>query len=199
MKRIVLSITALLSLVIPSSAKRFAFGVEWGGGSPVVAYHSYSYKLDVGYRVSDKEWTTPAYPLAYANLKFGYMITPVLETALTIGYEGVSKVERVIPVTARLSVYPAKRENGGGFMFVGGGVMISENMTSRVTFGGYLGGGYRFRLSSVVGLELFLRLSINTRYPDLYDPDTEMKIPSESIYLNRMLQGAVSAGIGISF
>ena len=199
MKRSIAVISLLLLGILPLSARRFTFGVEWGGGSPVVAYHSYSYKLDNGYRVSDKEWLVPAWPVAFATVKFGYMISPSIETALTIGYEGIAKNERVIPFSARFSFYPSKRENGGVYMFAGGGVMIPDNMTSRVSFGGYLGGGWRFRLSSVVGLEAFLRLSLNTRYPDLYDPDTELRIPSEDIYLNKMLQGVVSAGLGVSF
>lgn len=199
MKKTLLVISLLISGILPMNARRFTFGVELGAGSPVVSYHSYSYKLDMGYRVSDRQWSVPAFPVAFAYVKFGYMVTPVLETAISVGYEGISRDERAIPVMLKLSVYPSGREKGGVCFFAGGGVMIPDNLKSRVTFGGHIGGGWRFPLSSVVALEPFLRLSLNTRYPDLYDPDTELKIPSENIYLNRMFQGTVSAGFCASF
>lgn len=199
MKKTALVISLLISAVLPLSARRFTFSLELGGGSPVVAHHSYSYKLDMGYRVSDRQWSVPAFPLAFSSVKFGYMVTPVLETAVSVGYEGVSRDERAIPIMLRLAVYPSARDNGGVFFFAGGGALLPDNLKSRVCFGGFVGGGWRLPVSSVVALEPFLRLSLNTRYPDLYDPDTELKIPSESIYLNRMLQGSVSAGFCVSF
>jgi len=206
MRRILTYICSLLLLAQSLSAggneflRRLHPGLEWGYTATMFNFHHFNY-LDesIGFRVDEQEWEARYNTNAYIYSSIAYDFLDFFNASIMIGYEGIDKDRRIVPLLTRFSYYPFGLDQDGIYLFLDGGITLPRKENDRYTKQGQLGGGYSFRLDDRSRLAFNLGFRLAYDRPDVWDPIEEEYVSAHNIRRNEAWYCALKIGVSLSF
>lgn len=210
MRRKLLIIILLLSSFLSSvSARvlpaeppfnRLRFTAEWGYTQCAFLYRDYNFISEEGYRVFDRSHGFNWHANAHFAARLGYPLSARSVLSLEVGYMGVGKDNRLMPVTLRYDFHPHTFHEDGIFCFASGGTAWHIHTTAgQMALLATAGCGYRFRLCDDCALDLLVGLKYLRDHPALSDPERAGNVPEHNIRKNVAGYCALDISVAISF
>ncbi len=206
MKRIICILIAISTFNINVHAKerperdlsRWTFGVEWGYVGTLHMYHHYNFFAPDGYRVDDKGGAFGYGGNAEMYVHAGYDFNPEWNLSMYLGYEGILKYHKAVPVSFRLTRFFGEdltADRWFSFADLGTGICLKRPVQEILT--GKIGGGYRLVLGGNASLDFLASLRMTYSHPQIvYD---EVLIPMDRINRNNIFLTSLSIGMALNF
>lgn len=183
-------------------SSKLSYGLEWGYSLNFYTFHHYNIISDEGYRIDRVESEADFHSGLGAMASLGYDISKLVNISLLVGYEGIDKDCRIIPVLLRAQCLNGKKSDKDCFFsLIEGGVGPNVRMRSSSDFA-YIAGigeGYRFKLSQTVNLDLMLRIRCIFYSPLLPNPLSSGVVSSENIRRNQARFYSAALSLGVNF
>ncbi len=190
---------ALLAFPVAVQAQekgRLHFGAEWGFSFPVISGTHSTFLAEEGYLVDSKELRVNGHLNALAMGSVGIDISRRFGIYALAGYMGVTKGERVIPVTLR-GIYSCSGELTGNRIYIeaGGGFRSGCKVTGIARIG-YI---YSCGLTERLALTFNAGSIVSFSHPEVYDKYSGRYVPKPSLGLSNSLNAGVVLTIGLAF
>ena len=152
------------------------FGLEWGVDPQIASFHKFNYVSWEGYRVngdnSGINYNLNATVLANISFNTG----EYFRVGLYSGYCGITRDTRVIPLSARLTMFPQGPYRDSFLYFADAGVGFHLNEprapAQNPCFIAKLGAGYRYIIGGHTSLDLLVNMRGVVDSPLIKDPDS---------------------------
>lgn len=177
------------------------FGLEWGIDPQIASFHKFNYVSWEGYRVngdnSGINYNLNATVLANISVNTG----EYFRVGLYSGYSGITRNTRVIPLSARFTMFPQGPDKDSFLYFIdaGAGFHLNEPKApaQKPCFITKLGAGYRYIMGGKTSLDLLVNLRGVVDSPLLKDPDSGGYVID--VRFNSAAYLAVSFSIALNF
>lgn len=201
-----LKIIALsLALVFASEAlseagsPRIRYGLQWGYSAETMASTNYTIFNEYGSRISDsnpRHWEY--YTNAFVSGDVGLEFLDYLAVTLKVGYRGVAKDYRVMPIELQGSIFPFRYDQSGLF-FIGslGTAMSNWNFEDKMKILS-AGIGLRRNMGNKISLDGFLRGNLFICSPLPVDP-YEGTIPRDRVLYSSAKYVTIDLGLALYF
>lgn len=205
MRRHIIISLLLLASCIPALAGQpgipfLRYGIEWGSCSTMFTARHQNYTAVDGYRIDENHagWTFIGNAQVLANV--GVNITPHIAVATYCGFSGITKGQRVMPLTLRGTYFFHEMDCDGMLCYFDGGIGFKDyrdlsNICTLLS----AGGGYHIALSRSVSLDFLLTARACLDQPDIFDPDTGNPVPRSNIRLNYADYCSLNISIALNF
>lgn len=200
-KRVIMAMFCLLasaSFLKAEAPLRFRYGVEWGYSPQIASSFQYTFLSANGYRVSEGspdhelDYFTNAFVMAGAGAEFA----DYFSLSLNVGFRGLYKDFRVVPVELRFAAFFRGYSHNGPFLTVSAGPCLGERFSwDDGTVTASLGAGLRACLIDKVSIDVFARCRVAGLSP-LPDDPYEGIIPRERLIHSH--RGIILADFGLS-
>lgn len=192
---------AMLSPECPAQmARRFTFGLEWGGELMLMSFHDYNYIGEDGSNISENTLDWKRHELnAFVEAKVGINLIDKLNISILSGIKGMEKRNMLVPLEARLSFFPAGICKDGFLLSGGVGICFGKPQFKIRSNTAIITAGYRHALEGGLALDLFAGLRVSSDHPEIYDEAADRIVPQKDIRKNDAIYGEIIFGIGISF
>lgn len=196
-------ITMMLCLLASASLKaeptlRFRYGVDWGYSPQIASSFQYTFLSANGYRVSEGspdhafDYFTNAFVMAGVGAEFA----DYFSLSLNVGFRGLYKDFRVVPIEAKFAAFFNGYNHNGPFVTFSAGPCLGEKFSwDDRTVTASLGAGLRACLIDKVSIDLFARCRMAGLSP-LPDDPYEGIIPRERLIYSHL--GIILADFGLS-
>lgn len=182
---------------------RFTFGIEGSFSGTFLTFRDYNFISSFGYRVHNKDLYASYHSNGELMLHAGCNVTGRLNLSLYSGCCGISRFERLYPVSLRITCYPGK---GGTpekwFLFAEGGPGMKEPFSWKSVSGiAKIGTGYSIWLSRASRLNFIMAFRSVFTKPALseYGSLTAVSVSNDKIRKNNAVYMAMTLGIGLAF
>ena len=200
-KLILVIVSALISACPDAGATRpvkFRYGAEWGIGVNMLSAINGSYITEEGYLVESDELKHSCHANGCVYAFAGAEISRSLGIRLYSGYMGLTRKERVIPVSMRiLWNFNGNAAQTSSSMFAEAGAGFRKGF--RTSAVGKLGYSYRYRLSGHAALELNAGGQVSYSHPYLYDKYSGHYVTEDKLGISRSLNAGIFMTIGLIF
>ncbi len=177
---------------------RWTFGIEWGYVGTLHMYHHHNFFAPDGYRVDDKGGAFGYGGNAETYAHAGYDFSPEWNLSVYLGYEGILKYHKAIPVSLRLTRFfdtDVTADRWFSFADLGTGVCLKRPVQE--ILGGKIGGGYRLVLGGNASLDFLAALKMTYSHPQIiYDG---VPIHMDRTNRNNILLTSLSVGMALNF
>lgn len=176
----------------------FTFGLEWGYTASLFTIYHYNFYAPEGFRVDEEGMLLGYSGNADVYLHFGWDLSPVWNLSFYMGYAGISKYHKALPVSVRGTRYfgtdhPSDR--WFAFSDIGSGISLKTPVQEILTL--KIGGGYQIVLSEDTRLNFMIALRSTFTHPGIIFYDN--KIPHHDTNRNNAAVNGLSLGIGLDF
>ncbi len=177
---------------------KMTYGLEWGYVGTIWTGSHYNFFAPEGYRVDDYGNSFEYISNADMYLHFGYNLGRRWNLSMYIGYEGIARIHKAIPVSLRITGFiKADQTSDRWFSFVDLGSGICLNRTPQEILTGKVGSGYRLVLGGTASLDFMLSARFIYTHPQIiYD---KMPVNLNRINRNNAYIAAVSLGMALNF
>ncbi len=177
---------------------RMTFGLEWGYVASIHTGYHYNFFAPEGYRVDYKDNEFRFRSNADMYVHVGYDFSTLWNLSVYLGYEGVSDIQKAVPVSFRMTrFHDADPMADRWFSFVDLGTGIGLKRPPQEILTGKLGGGYRLSLSRHAALDFILSAKMTYVHPQIvYD---KTPIPMDKTNRNNAYVTALSLGMALTF
>lgn len=174
------------------------YGIEWGYVATFYFGYRYVFFPPEGYRVDIRNSAFGLINNADMYLHAGWNMNRHWNMSLYLGYAGIAKIHKAIPVSLRITRYFGQNpmnDRWFGFADVGSGICIKRPVQEILT--GKIGGGYRFSLSYTTKLDFIISARMTYTHPQVtYDKEI---ISHDMVRRNNAYASALSLGISLTF
>lgn len=182
---------------------RFTFGIEGSFSGSFLTFRDYNFISAFGYRVHNKDLYARYHSNGELLLHAGCNVTGRLNLSVYSGCCGISRFEKLYPVSLRVTCYPGK---GGTpekwFLFAEGGPGMKKPFSWKSVSGiAKIGTGYSIWLSRASRLNFIMAFRGVFTNPALseYGSLTAVSVSNEKIRKNNAVYMAMTLGIGVTF
>lgn len=182
---------------------RFTFGIEGSFSGTFLTFRDYNFISSFGYRVHNKALYASYHSNGEFLLHTGCNMTGRLNLSVYTGCCGISRFERLYPVSLRITFYPGKEGTlEKWFLFAEGGPGTKEPFSWKSVSGiAKIGTGYSIWLSRASRLNFIMAFRSVFTNPALseYGSLTAVSVSNEKIRKNNAAYMAMTLGIGLTF
>lgn len=204
--------TVILSLILPllsgplmARTPLFRYGLEWGFTPMLYGTSHLNYIVEEGYRVDDNSSDIMFTPNAVFLVGFGVNVSENISLSIHTGYAGLSKGNRVVPLSFRATWFPKGVTSDGLICYADIGAGFHIHISGRIepdrspaTMAG-LGTGYHFSLTRSIGLDLQIGFRESFDHALILDPDGGGYISGRNIRRNNAAFSALNMSIALTF
>lgn len=177
---------------------KFRYGVEWGIGSTILSGTKCSYIADEGFLVESEELKFLCHMNGCITGFLGMEVMDRLGFRVYSGYMGLTKRERMIPLTMRAAWnFNGFSSRTSSSMFVDAGAGFRKD--AKVSFLGRTGYSYSCRLTEKTALELNAAALVSCSHPDVNAKYTGGTVEKENLGLSRSWNAGLLFTIGLVF
>ena len=177
--------------------QRFTFGAEWGYVAEIWSGFHNNFFAPEGYRVNQRESSFGYKGNTDTYIHVGYNLDEKWNLAMYIGYAGIDKEDKILPVTLRGTRFygpDPMADRFFTFLDLGSGICLKKPVQE--IFTGRFGGGYRMSLSPDTKLDLMVGLSLTYTHPEVIHDGRQ--IPHKMINRNDKLCGGLSISLALT-
>ena len=172
------------------------FGAEWGLSYPVISGTHATFLTEDGYLVENKELKVNEHINALVLGSIGIDLSRRFGLYVLSGYMGVTKGERVVPVTLRGVCSLSDRLTGSSIYAEAGGGFRKGNKTTGIVRLGYI---FSYGLTDRLSLNFNAGSIISFSHPDIYDKYSGRYVPKPDLGLSNSLNVGAALTVGLAF
>lgn len=163
---------------------RFVHGLEWGGTFNIYQISYSLFLTEEQYLAEKNSKGTIHHMNGFVNYKAGIGLRR-MEALAYVGYQGLYKNIRMLPVGVRATVFN-RPDREGLFGFADGCVAIMLERKDKLSTAMAIGGGYRIRIADRIWMDHTLALSNAIVSPtEVYDPYSNCIVKPENLRESR--------------
>lgn len=191
----------LLTLSVVSNAQGLVtYGLEWGYSAKIYDVHHFNYRSeDEGYIIDEEDAGVNYATNALMLVNVGVDVSRTVNVSVHTGFAGISKGQRVHPLSLRLTFAPKGCHNDGILMYLDGGMGFRGFTLQNNVKIAKLGCGYRWALGRRVNMDLLLSGQGCHDQPVIWDKYAQIHVKNENIRLNRAGYISVNLTVALSF
>lgn len=201
LKIIALSFALILAseAISEAGSPRVRYGLQWGYSAEAMASTTYTIFNEYGSRISDsnpRHWEY--YTNAFVSGDVGLEFLDYLAVTLKVGYRGVAKDYRIMPIELQGSIFPFRYDQSGMFLIGSLGTAMSNwNFEDEMKILS-AGIGLRRNIGNKISLDGFLRGNLFICNPLPVDP-YEGTIPRDRVLYSSGKYVTFDLGLALYF